>query len=300
MNPNESCNSNRLASVWWLIAALAVSLTAALAGAVPSPGGQKNDKSTQKQAPTPEQQAAAAEAADYQALASDFDVDDQLQRVEAFAKKYPNSAQLIYVYFIGANAEQQKGDPRAAVDYAEKSLKLKPDYFPSLLLVAEMLPLPQTLHAQADASKALAEAEADANQALQILSTAPNDQIKKQPNETDEVFAKRKASYISDAHSALGMVHLQRALQGLQGADKDELAKAEQEYQTAVSNTDQPDPRAYYRLGDSFKLDGKIDEAIAAYSKCSELSQGTAMQPLADKQVQDLKARKAAQAPAKQ
>jgi len=293
MNSNESYLRTDFARALGLITALALSLTAALAGPLPSAGStQKN--TTQKQAPTPEQQAAQAEAADYTALATDFDPDHQLQLVDAFAKKYPNSPRLTYVYFIAANIQRQKNDLPAAVDYAEKSVKLKPDNFASLMLLAQMLPQPKLLQSQTDHAKLLSEAEADANQAIQIVSTAPNDQIKKQPNETDDAFAKRKASYISDAHSALGMVHLQKALEGLQGPDKDELAKAEQEYQTAVNGTDQPDPQAYYRLGEAFKMDGKIDEALAAFSKCSELSQGTAMQPFADKQVQELKAKKAA------
>jgi tetratricopeptide (TPR) repeat protein len=172
----------------------------------------------------------------------------------------------------------------------------------SLMYLATLLPQPQALQNPGDKDKMLKEAETYANQLLQFLATAPNAQFPKQPNDTDDVFAKRKAMLTGDVHSALGMVHLQRALEGLAGPDKDELVKAEQEYQLAVNATDQPDPQAYYRLGEAFNMDGKIDDAIAAFSKCSQLSAGTPMQPYADKQVQDLKAKKAkaaAQAPAK-
>jgi len=286
------------------MAALALGVTAAAANPLPGVGAQKKgDKTTtQKPALTPEQQEAAAEASDYSALATELDPDRQLQLAEDFAKKHPNSAQLTYVYAIAANTERQKNDLQAAVDYAEKSVKLKADNVVTLMFLATMLPQPQVLHTGANKDKLLDEGEKDANQALQILSTAPNAQLAKQPNETDDAFAKRKAVLTSDLHSALGMVHLQKALEGLQGPDKDELGKAEQEYQAAVNGTDQPDPQAYYRLGEALNMDGKIDDAIAAFSKCSELSVGTAMQPYADKQVQDLKAKKAkaAQAPAKQ
>jgi tetratricopeptide (TPR) repeat protein len=284
------------------MAALALGVTGASASPLLGSGAQKkSDKTTQKQALTPEQQEAAAEASDYGTLVNELDPDRKLQLVEDFVKKHPNSAQLTNVYAIAAETERQKNNIPAAVDYAEKSVKLKPDNFVALMFLTTMLPQPQVLKNPADKDRLLKEAETDANQVLQVLSTAPNAQFPKQPNDTDDAFAKRKAMFTSDVHSALGMVHLQRALEGLQGPDKDELAKAEQEYQAAVSGTDQPDPQAYYRLGEALSMDGKIDEAIAAFTKCSELSQGTAMQPYADQKVQELKAKKAkAQAPAKQ
>jgi len=302
MHPNESFHRTGRASALGLMAALALGLAAASASPLPGLGGQqKNDKTTQKQAPTPEQQAAMAEASDYNAVVSELDPDRQIQLAEDFATKHPNSTQLTNVYAIAANSERQKNNLQAAVDYAEKSIKLKPDNFVALMFLATMLPQPQILRNQVDKDKLLNEGETDANQVIQILSTAPNAQFPKQPNDTDETFAKRKAMITSDAHSALGMIHLQKALEGLAGPDKDELGKAEQEYKAAVTGTDQPDPQAYYRLGEAFKMDTKVDDAIAAFAKCSELSQGTALQPLADREIQQLKAKKAgAPAPAKQ
>jgi len=302
VNPNESARGTWLSRALWLMAVLALGVTGASASPLPGWGTpQKNDKSTQKQAPTPEQQEAMAESKDYNALASELDPDHQLQLVEDFAKKHPNSALLTHVYVIAANAEKQKNNLQAAVDYAEKGLKLKADNFGALVFLATMLPQPQILRNQADKDKLLNEAATDANQVLQTLSTAPNAQFPKQPTDTDDAFAKRKAILTAVVHSSLGMVHLQKALEGLQGPDKDEVAKAEQEYQAAVTSTDQPEPQDYYRLGEALSMDGKLDDAIAAFSKCSELSQGTAMQPYADQKVQELKARKAkAQAPAKQ
>ena len=70
------------------------------------------------------------------------------------------------------------------------------------------------------------------------------------------------------------MIHLDRAQLGLMGLDKGELAKAEQEYKLAVSTTDHPDPSDYYRMGEACRLQGKLDDAIAAFTKASELGQG--------------------------
>lgn len=284
------------------MAALALGVTAASAIPLSGLGAQKkSDKTTQNQALTPEQEEAKAEASDYSAVVMELDPDRKLQLVEDFAKKHPNSAQLTNVYALAAESERQKNNLPAAVNYAEKSVKLKPDNFVALMFLCTMLPQPQLLKNPADKDKFLAEAETDANQVLQILSTAPSAQFPKQPNDTDDAFTKRKAIFTSDAHSALGMIHLQRALEGLQGADKDELGKSEKEYQAAVTATDQPDPQAYYRLGEALNLDGKIDDAIAAFKKCSELGQGTPLQPYADNVIQQLTKKKAAaQTPAKQ
>jgi hypothetical protein len=70
--------------------------------------------------------------------------------------------------------------------------------------------------------------------------------------------------------------------------DKGELLKAEQEYNIAVTTAAHPDPTYYYRLADALRLDGKIDDALAALTKCSELSQGVLKQ-YADQQIDRLK-----------
>jgi len=63
------------------------------------------------------------------------------------------------------------------------------------------------------------------------------------------------------------MIHLDRAQLGLMSLDKGELLKAEQEYNIAVTTAAHPDPTYYYRLADALRLDGKIDDALAALTK---------------------------------
>ena len=83
------------------------------------------------------------------------------------------------------------------------------------------------------------------------------------------------------------------------GLDKEELAKAEKEYRLAVTGTDHPDPSDYYRLGEAYRLQGKIDDAIAAFTKASEIGQGPVKQ-YAEQQIEMLKKAKAqSAAPAK-
>jgi tetratricopeptide (TPR) repeat protein len=225
----------------------------------------------------------------YDAIRSELDPDKTIALVDDFAKKYPTSPFLSYVYSFGANAYQQKGDVEKVVGMINESLKLKPDNIMSLVIEIGMLPQPQYLNKhEEDRDKILQEAESDGNRALQLISQVP-----KQANEADADRQKRLAAVASQVHGSLGMVHLERAAESLAGPDKAELAKAEEEFKTAVTTTDRPDPQDYYRMGEAYKMDGKLDDAIQAFTNASQGGQGTMIKPYADKQIEDLKKRKA-------
>jgi tetratricopeptide (TPR) repeat protein len=227
------------------------------------------------------------ESADFKALQSELDPDKAIALAEAYAQKYPKSDVLSYAYAIEANAYQMKNNAQKIVEYGEKSVDLKKDNLMGLLIVAYTIPTPQfvKLH-DADEEKQLAKADGYCQDALKAIQALP-----KSPNESDADFAKRKATYTSNVHSDLGMIHLDRAQLGLMGLDKDELVKAQEEYKLAISLVDKPEANDYYRLGDSYRLEAKFDDAITAYTKASELS--PTIKPYADKQVQMCKALKA-------
>lgn len=231
----------------------------------------------------------------YNAIQSELDPGRQLQLVDDFAKKYPSSAYLSDAYFFGAYASQQQGKIPQVIEYGNKSLQANPDNLRSLLTMANMLPQPQDLQgSDAEKEKKLSDAEADANKALQLIADL------KQPNLTPDKLTQLKASLTSQVHGSLGMVHLERAMGGLTGADTGELAKAEQEYKAAVTGVSQPSPEDYFRLGEVYENEKKVDEAIDAFSQASKLGQGTPIQSYADQQVDKLKKEKAqAPAPAK-
>jgi tetratricopeptide (TPR) repeat protein len=253
----------------------------------------QGSKGQQGQAPAGPQ-VSPQQIKDAQAIQSELDPDKQMQLVNDFVAKYPDSPYLSDMYFFGAYAAQQKGDVAKVVDFGEKSLKAKNDNMRTLILMASILPTPQVAQG-ADAEKRLAEAEGDANKVLQMLPQLP-----KQANQTDEQFQQAKSAVTAEAHAALGMVHLQRASQGLTGPDAEELSKSEKEYQMAVSS---PNPNAedYFRLGEAYSMDNKVDQAIEAFTKASQLSQGSPLQTYADQRLKAMKEKKAqAAAPAKQ
>jgi tetratricopeptide (TPR) repeat protein len=225
----------------------------------------------------------------YEAIKTELDPDKAIAIGDDFIKKYPDSFLLPFVYFFAANGYQQKGDVEKVVEYTGKGLKLKSDNMACLIMRVGILPQPQYLNAHsADRDTILEEAEKDANRALQLVSQFP-----KQPNETDPEYKKRLADTSSQVHGSLGMVYLQRAAESLAGPDKAELAKAEQEFKTAVTTTESPYAGDYFYMGEAYRLDGKIDDAIEAYTKASQTGQGTSIKPYADRQVEELKKKKA-------
>jgi tetratricopeptide (TPR) repeat protein len=233
----------------------------------------------------PKEQATA-----YDAIKTELDPDKAISESEDFAKKYPDSPALTYVYSFEANAYQQKGDVDKVVDCTDKSLKLNGDNLMSLVLNIGMTPQPQYLNNhKADQEKILQDTLTLATHALELIAKLP-----KQPNEPDADYQKRLGEIGSQVHGPLGMVHLELANQGLSGPDKTELGKAEQEFNLAVTNSAHADPRDYYRLGETYRMDGKIDDAIQAFSKAGELGQGTLIKTYADQQIAELKKLKAA------
>ena len=258
----------------------------------------------------PKERAAAAKAAamasgdiiippqesnDYKALQTELDPDKLIAMANALATKYPQSAVLSYAYSYEANAYKMKGDVAKVVEFAEKSVGLKQDNLMSLDMLAFIIPSTQfmALHST-DQSEQLDKAQKYADAAFKAL-----DELKKPNGVQDADYAKQKALAISDLHADMGMIHIDRAQLGLMGLDQEELAKAEKEYRLAISGTDQPDPTAYFRLGETCKLQGKLDDAIAAFTKAGELSPNQ-LKPIADQQIAILnKAKAQPPAPAK-
>jgi len=198
---------------------------------------------------------------------------------------YPKSSYLSYAYMFGANAFQQKGDLPQVLTYLDKSLEVNPDNILSLIMKGTMLPQPQMLKAADDVkTKRLNDAEEAATKALKLI-----DQMAKNPQETEEAFAKRKTTLGAGAHAALGLIHLQRAWMPLTGPDKAELAKAEGEYRIAVESVDNPTPEDYYRLGETLVIQNKLPEALAAFTKASALGDGMALKPYADERIEEIK-----------
>jgi len=154
----------------------------------------------------------------------------------------------------------------------------------SLLMLSQTLPQPQSLRS-GNPDKLLDQAEKYAGQALELIGNLTH-----QPEEADDKFEARKNSYLRDLHSSLGMVHFQRALQSLTGQpDPGGLAKAETEFDLAVTISGEPSATDYYRLGEVRQYLRKTDAAIEAFSRAAELDEGMGIKGYAEERIAALK-----------
>jgi tetratricopeptide (TPR) repeat protein len=235
---------------------------------------------------TPEEQT------EFLAVQNELNPDVSIQLAAEFEQKHPKSQLLTYVLALSAAQYEQKGDTANVIAQCEKSLALKSDNLMTLLIITSNLPGPRSLKT-GDPEKKLAQTEKYATQALDLIAN-----LTAQPNEQPEQFAVRKASYLRDMHSALGMTHLQRAMQSLGDPDREELAKGEAEYDTAVTISGDPKATDYYRLGEVRGHLKKTDAAIEALTRCIELDNGSGIKAYAEERIAELQKAKG-QGPAK-
>lgn len=214
----------------------------------------------------------------FMGIQNELDPARQLTMINEFGQKYPDSPVLSYVLTYAARFYQQKGDFEKTVEYAERSLKLDPDNVFSLVLEAMILPQPRMLQGTpVENDEKLTKAESCANRAIELAEEMPAERL-----ETDEQLRRQQGSVISDAHGSLGMVYLHR----------EDFPKAQEEFKTAISSATTPNPTNYYRLGEAYEFEGKIDQAIDAFQHAADLGQGTGLKSFADKKLAELKAQK--------
>jgi tetratricopeptide (TPR) repeat protein len=126
----------------------------------------------------------------------------------------------------------------------------------------------------ANSAKALQEAQADAQRALELLP-----KLATRPSETPDQFDTRKAGIESSAHAALGSVAMQQ----------DKPDQAIEEFKKAISLSQPPKPSLYFRLGEVCSSAGKKQEAIEAFSKAAELGKGTVIETYAHQSLKELR-----------
>jgi tetratricopeptide (TPR) repeat protein len=266
--------------------------------AKPSQGnGQTQPQGNNQSSSSAQAQVSPQEVQAYEAIQKETNPDKQLQLVKDFQQKYPQSKLLTDVFFFGAEAAEQKNDVPDALNYGEESLKLQPANLRSLIVVADLLPLPQALTGTpAQKQQQLGQSENDANRALQLLSS-----VQPPANVPQAQFDNTRKMIQAQLHASLGMAHLEEAVltTSPKGPDPKELSAAEQEFKSAVSGP-RPNPQDFYRLGEVYARENKLDDAISAFGQAAHLGQGTVLEKLASHMVAQLQAEKAkSQPPAK-
>lgn len=234
----------------------------------------RNQKATVITANGAEVKISPKEGMAFQSIQDERDPGRRISMVNEFARQFPNSAILPQVYAQAAKACQEKNDFNGALQYGAKSLRLDPDNVPSLIVVAMTLSQPSMLRGdEKEKAARLAEAQNDANHALKLVDTMPNQGV-----ETDDQLQLRKKAFTADAHFSLGMASLM----------EDNPATAVAEFKVAINSSPRPNPQYYYRLAEVYANDGKKAEAMDAFRKAAAAGRGTVMEQYANRKLEDL------------
>ena len=193
---------------------------------------------------------------------------------DAFAAKYPSSELKAALFVRAMNLYAQANNAEKLIELGRKAIAADPTNSVSLVQVGTAL-VEGTRDTDMDRDQRLAEAVKDAQGAIDNIS-----QLMVPPDATPERIAAVKASIITMAYDALGMVDL----------NKGDPAGAEQQFLKAVdASKAQPEAIIFLRLSVAQDKLKKYPEALDSASKALQYApQGSAAQNLAKQQQERL------------
>lgn len=194
------------------------------------------------------------EFAAYQTAANNTDPAAAEKAADDFAAKYPQSELRGLLYSNLMRRYQQANDSEKTLETARKVLTYEPNDPVALVMAATVL-AERTRESDLDRDERYDESVKDAQKALETANTdlmAPN-------NITPEQLDSAKKMLMSMAHSAIGMVNLDR---------KDDAA-AQQQFQQAIglSPPGQVEPLTYLRLALAQDHLKQYSDALASANK---------------------------------
>lgn len=119
--------------------------------------------------------------------------------LERFVTYFPESPYRAGAYSSLALAYQAQGNTQKMMEWAEKTLEVKPDEPSMLMLISDSL---------SDSNQQLDRAREIANRLLDLVTNQP--EKLRTAGLTDEQWASQKMFYDGIAHTTLGMIHLQK------------------------------------------------------------------------------------------
>ena len=210
----------------------------------------------------------------YQNATSKADPAQMETAADAFAAKYPSSELKATLFVRAMNLYGQANNSEKLIELGRKAIAADPTNSVSLVQVGTAL-VEGTRDTDMDRDQRLAEAAKDAQGAIDNIS-----QLMAPPDATPERIAAVKASIITMAYDALGMVDL----------NKGDPAGAEQQFLKAVdASKAQPEAIIFLRLSVALDKLKKYPEALDSASKALQYApQGSAAQNLAKQQQERL------------
>jgi tetratricopeptide (TPR) repeat protein len=188
----------------------------------------------------------------FKAIENEKDPDQIVKKVEEFLIKYADTELKSLALNFAADAEQRKGDPAKAIDYAQTALDSDPQDYQAMLLISGEL-AQQTREDDTGREGKLALSEKLAQAAIATIQATPK------PNEQlpDEQWTNYKKDLISRAHEDLGIAAL--------ASRNPRVAVAE--FKLAVEVAATPDAGTMVRLAAAYNQSGHPDDAIAVCTK---------------------------------
>jgi tetratricopeptide (TPR) repeat protein len=176
----------------------------------------------------------------------------RIAAVEDLLTKFADTEFKSFALMIAAASAEQMNDFEKTVVYSERTLEADPKNFQAMLMLARGL-AQRTREHDLDREEKLGRAEKLANQAIEIVKTAP----KPNPQLTDEQWEGAKKDVTAQGYETLGQVAFVRKKYDV----------ATQNWKTALETSANQDPATMVRLANAYNLMGKPDEAIAVLDK---------------------------------
>jgi tetratricopeptide (TPR) repeat protein len=191
-----------------------------------------------------------------QAIFMALDPDSRIRAADELILKFADTDFKDLALFIAAASFEQKGDTDKAIIYGERAVEANPRNYSALLLLAR-LTAQRTREHDLDREEKLGRVEKWVKSANEIVADSPK------PNEalSDEEWASAKKDLMAQGHEALGLAALARKRYDVAAA----------EFKASLENSSQVDPATMVRLGASYNMGGKYDEAIAVLDKVMAL-----------------------------
>jgi tetratricopeptide (TPR) repeat protein len=177
-----------------------------------------------------------------------------------FAKAYPESELRSVLYQRVMSLYQGANNADKTVEIGKKTLELDPDNAPAMVTVASVI-ANRTRETDLDKDERQAEAKKYANQAIEMINSGQGIPAGTPPDKVSMY----KDLILSMAYAALGTIEF----------NNKNYPQAEQNLRKSVESPQvQPDPVSWLQLALTLDREAKYADALAAASKCVEVSQG--------------------------
>jgi tetratricopeptide (TPR) repeat protein len=178
------------------------------------------------------------------------DPDSRIAAVENLLTKFADTEFKGFALYLATVSAQQKNDFEKMLLYGERTLEADPKNYATMLIMASTIAM-RTREHDLDKEEKLGRAEKLAKDAGELLKTAekPNPQL------TDEQWAAAKKDFEAQMHEALGIA----------ASGRKKYDDAIGHFKTAVELNG--DVATMVRLGSTYSLASKYDEAIATFDK---------------------------------